>query len=70
LEEGRDRLQHDSDLRPGGAEAIVRDVVRQTMDLLARKPRHPPWGGYLAVDLTDWAVVGSCGFKDGPTLGR
>jgi hypothetical protein len=53
LEEGRDRLQHDSDLRPGGAEAIVRDVVRQTMDLLARKPRHPPWDGYLTVDLTD-----------------
>ena len=36
LEQGRDCLQRDCNLRLGMAEAIVRDVVRQTMDLLAR----------------------------------
>jgi len=46
---------------------LVRDVVRQTLGLLASVPREPVWGGFLAVDLETSMVIGTCGFKAGPS---
>jgi RimJ/RimL family protein N-acetyltransferase len=34
--------------------------------MLARVPREPQFGGYLVVDKSD-AVVGTCGFRTGPS---
>jgi len=45
---------------------LARDVVPQTLTLLATAPRESPWGGYLAVDDVERWVVGTCGFKTGP----
>jgi ribosomal-protein-alanine N-acetyltransferase len=44
----------------------VRDVVQQTLTMLAAVPREPPWGGYLAVDKGNGQVVGTCAFKTAP----
>jgi RimJ/RimL family protein N-acetyltransferase len=35
--------------------------------MLARAPREPQFGGYLAVDQSD-SVVGTCGFRTGPSV--
>jgi RimJ/RimL family protein N-acetyltransferase len=51
----------------GNSEALVCEVVQQTLSMLAAVPRVAPWGGYLAVDTDNAVVVGSCGFKNGPT---
>ncbi len=48
--------------------AIALEVVSQTLSLLAKAPRDPVWGGYLAVDRELGAVVGTCGFKHGPEV--
>jgi len=45
---------------------LVADVVRQTLDLHERRPRTRLWGGFLAVDPERRAVIGTCGFADGP----
>jgi len=50
----------------GGHRAVVREVILQTMAMLAKAPRNPMWGGYLAVDRELGTVVGTCGFKHGP----
>lgn len=56
--------------RLGENGALVRDVVRQTLAMLAAAPREAPWGGYLAVDKDGGQVVGTCAFKTGPRDGR
>jgi RimJ/RimL family protein N-acetyltransferase len=38
----------------------------QTLALLARAPRAPEWGGYLAIDEGQGAVIGTCGYVHGP----
>jgi RimJ/RimL family protein N-acetyltransferase len=45
---------------------LVRDVVQQTLSLLARVPRGPGLGGFLAVDDDRAMVIGTCGFRAGP----
>jgi ribosomal-protein-alanine N-acetyltransferase len=45
---------------------LVRDIVQQTLTMLAAVPREPPWGGYLAVGEADRQVVGTCAFKTAP----
>jgi len=50
----------------GKHKATAREVVSQTLALLAKAPRDPVWGGYLAVDQERGLVVGTCGFKHGP----
>jgi len=50
----------------GESEAVVREVVSQTLALLTRAPRAPEWGGYLVADAERAVVVGTCGFKHGP----
>ena len=50
----------------GAHATAARDVVSQTLDLLAKAPRDPVFGGYLAVDEEHGLVVGTCGFKHGP----
>jgi ribosomal-protein-alanine N-acetyltransferase len=47
-------------------EALVREVVAQSLDLMARVPRRAPWGCYLARDANTRKLVGTCGFKAGP----
>lgn len=47
-------------------EALTREVVGQSLELLARVPRPAPWGCYLARDANTRKVVGACGFKAGP----
>jgi RimJ/RimL family protein N-acetyltransferase len=51
----------------GSCAEIVGDVVRRTASMLARAPREPQFGGYLAVDQSD-SVVGTCGFRTGPSV--
>ena len=46
---------------------VVREVVRQTLAMLAVHPRDTVWGGYLAVDPGTETVIGTCGFRTGPT---
>jgi ribosomal-protein-alanine N-acetyltransferase len=48
-------------------EDVIREVVAETLALLARAPRKAPWGCYLARDAATRLVVGTCGFKDGPS---
>jgi RimJ/RimL family protein N-acetyltransferase len=50
----------------GANEATAREVVSQTLAMLARAPREPVWGGYLVGDPEHGVVVGTCGFKHGP----
>ena len=50
----------------GNCEALVFEVVQQTLSMLAAVPREAPWGGYLTVDADSALVVGTCGFKSGP----
>ncbi|HYI41399.1 MAG TPA: GNAT family N-acetyltransferase [Allosphingosinicella sp.] len=47
-----------------GEVSAARDVLAQTVDLLARDPRPSPWGSYLAVE--DGRPVGLCAFKAAP----
>lgn len=45
-------------------EAGARDVLTQTVDLLARDPRPSPWGCWLALEAG--IPVGLCAFKAAP----
>jgi RimJ/RimL family protein N-acetyltransferase len=45
----------------------IKDVLDQTMSMLRSVPRSDPWGCYLAVDRATNVVIGTCGFKSGPT---
>lgn len=47
-----------------GQEEVAREVLTQTLDLLARDPRPSPWGSYLALEAG--APVGICAFKAAP----
>lgn len=51
----------------GAHEGIVCEMVGASLELAARLPSPPPWGGYLTVDATTRDVVGVCGFKGGPS---
>jgi [ribosomal protein S5]-alanine N-acetyltransferase len=51
----------------GSCEDLVREVVRQTLAMIAAVPREVPWGGYLTLDSDRATVVGTCGFKSGPS---
>jgi RimJ/RimL family protein N-acetyltransferase len=51
----------------GSCAEVVSDVVRQTAIMLARTPREPQFGGYLVVDESN-SVVGTCGFRTGPSV--
>lgn len=53
--------------RVAGDAPALRDVVEQTEAMLARAPREPRWGGYLAIEETNAVVVGTCAFKDAPS---
>lgn len=52
--------------RVGTCAEQVGEVVRQTERMLARAPREERFGGYLAADAAG-AVVGTCGFRTGPS---
>jgi len=67
LEEGPEHLETRYQARLGEDAAVAREVVRQTMAMFASAPRDAAWGGYLVVDAGTSAVVGTCGFKSGPT---
>lgn len=47
-------------------EEVVREVVDESLELLAEVPRKAPWGCYLALDAYTRKLVGTCGFKAGP----
>lgn len=49
----------------GGEEGPAREILGQTIELLARDPRPDPWGSYV-VQL-DGAPVGVAAFKSAPT---
>ena len=44
----------------------VRTIGTQTVALLERTGASPPWTGYLAVDWTQRAIVGTCGYTAPP----
>ncbi|MBI1748730.1 MAG: GNAT family N-acetyltransferase [Acidobacteria bacterium] len=50
----------------GESQAVVREVVSQTLALLSKAPRAPEWGGFLAADQEQALVIGTCGFTHGP----
>jgi ribosomal-protein-alanine N-acetyltransferase len=50
----------------GSPVEIARGAIEATAAMLVRAPRPAPWGGYLALEPDSGAVVGTCGFKDGP----
>lgn len=47
-----------------GDDALAREVLTQTVDLLTRDPRPSPWGSYLV--HRDSTMVGICAFKAAP----
>ena len=49
----------------GGDEAPAREILAQTVALLAGDPRPHPWGSYLA--RLDGQAIGICAFKSAPT---
>jgi RimJ/RimL family protein N-acetyltransferase len=51
----------------GGDEAAPREILGQTLALLASDPRPDPWGAYIAWDGA--TAVGSCAFKHAPDEG-
>src|SRR5438093_730858 len=57
-------------VRLGDSETLVREVVQQTLAMVAAVPREVTWGGYLTVDADSATVVGTCGFKSGPSATR
>lgn len=59
----RGNLERVAGARAGACAEQVAEVVRQTQRMLTRAPREGRFGGYLAVD----AVVGTCGFRTGPS---
>lgn len=65
-EQGAASLEQALDVRLGAYERLVSDVIQRTLGMLAVAPRSAPWGGYLVVDRTSRAVVGTCAFKHGP----
>jgi [ribosomal protein S5]-alanine N-acetyltransferase len=52
---------------PNPDPAFVTEIIAQTANLYDRDPRPMPWVGYLVVDDTIPALVGTCGYKSGPT---
>jgi RimJ/RimL family protein N-acetyltransferase len=54
------------DLAPafGGDHAPAREILSQTVDLLARDPRPDPWGSYVV--QADGQPVGVAAFKSAP----
>lgn len=48
----------------GGDETVPREIVAQTLALLASDPRPDPWGAYFAWDGD--TAVGTCAFKHAP----
>jgi RimJ/RimL family protein N-acetyltransferase len=50
----------------GECRPAIREVVSQTLALLARAPRAVEWGGFLGSDQERAIVVGTCGFTHGP----
>ena len=48
----------------GGDEASARELLEQTLTLLAGTPRPRPWGAYLAE--VENAAIGTCAFKAAP----
>jgi len=67
LEGGADDFTAGFGAHVGNSETLVREVVQQTLAMLAAVPRQEPWGGYLTVDADSGTVVGTCGFKSGPS---
>ncbi|MDX2197661.1 MAG: GNAT family N-acetyltransferase [Phycisphaerae bacterium] len=51
---------------PGAELELIRGVAQQTLQLLERRPRPAPFGGYLAIDTVTRQIIGTCGFSDGP----
>lgn len=49
----------------GGDEGPAREILAQTVTLLAKDPRPAPWGSYLA--RRDGDAIGICAFKSAPT---
>lgn len=64
---GADPDQFAADLAPafGGDEGPAREILSQTIELLARDPRPDPWGSYVIA--LDGAPVGVAAFKAAPT---
>jgi ribosomal-protein-alanine N-acetyltransferase len=48
----------------GGDLAAAKEILTQTVELLARDPRPDPWGSYLAYEGE--TPVGICAFKSAP----
>lgn len=67
VQAGRDAFETKHGVRIMTDLVVVREVVRQTLAMLASDPRETPWGGYLVVDPGSSTVVGTCGFKNGPS---
>ena len=48
----------------GGKTEAAREILSQTLGLLARDPRPDPWGCYLVEESGE--TVGTCAFKSAP----
>lgn len=66
LEGGAEKFAASFGAQLGNSETLVREVVQQTLAMVAAVPREATWGGYLTVDADSATVVGTCGFKSGP----
>jgi [ribosomal protein S5]-alanine N-acetyltransferase len=66
LDASRDEFESAYGASVGAERETIRDVVTQTLEMLAKVPRDPVFGGYLSVDLDSGRVIGTCGFKHGP----
>ena len=63
---GTDPARFAAELAPafGGDEEPAREILEQTITLLAGDPRPAPWGSYLA--RLDGQAIGICAFKSAP----
>jgi RimJ/RimL family protein N-acetyltransferase len=67
LDDGLETFQAARGVRIVTNTIVLREVISQTLAMVAASPRDPLWGGYLVVDPDISAIVGTCGFKSGPT---
>jgi len=67
LDDGLETFQAAHGVRIVPNTLVLREVISQTLAMITASPRDPVWGGYLVVDPDVHAIVGTCGFKTGPT---
>ncbi len=70
LHAGPDEFLRRCGARVSDVATLLRDVIEPTVALFLHDPREAPFGCYLAQDEAAGEIVGTCGFKSGPSSAR